>query len=228
VKWLTSRRNFCGTKARAQSRQRRSHSILCAFFRPLASGQFYTEMLQDVHISFDDRKHRPQLSCGQLVDEIIGFAPQRVARADCQRSSKTCISRSTVFGEDSLASLRPDKENKPGVSPLRGADHRLTLSLSAQAIRYLRLWSWKRRPVGRRLIYAIPCAFIVSSSLFLTIRFKNSGYNWSRQRAQIVAELNRQAGRHLVIASGTLGMTPAIFGLVRNGFTTPPISITQG
>jgi hypothetical protein len=75
----------------------------------------------------------------------------------------------------------------------------LTLSLSAQAIRYLRLWSWKGKRVGRRVIYAIPCAFIVSSSLFLTIRFKNSGYDWSRQRAQIVAELNRQAGRHLVI-----------------------------
>ena len=171
-----------------------------------------------------------ELSCGQLVDEIIGFAPQRVARADCQRSSKTCISRSTVVGEDSLAgvgSLRPDKENELGVSGLRGADHRFDLIIvgtSDTVFASLVLegeTSWSTS----HLCYSL--CLIVSSSLFLTIRFKNFGYDWSGQRAQIVAELNRQAGRHLVIASGTLGMTPAIFGLVRNGFTTPPISITQ-
>jgi hypothetical protein len=75
----------------------------------------------------------------------------------------------------------------------------LVLLLVTQAIRHLRLWSWKGRPIGRRLVYAIPCALFLSSSLFLMMRIKYSGYDWSRQRMQIIAELNRQGGHHLVI-----------------------------
>ena len=75
----------------------------------------------------------------------------------------------------------------------------LVLLLVVQAIRHLRLWSWKGRPIGRRLVYAIPCTLAASLLLFFALRIKFPSYDWSHQRAQIMTQLNRQEGRHLVI-----------------------------
>jgi putative effector of murein hydrolase LrgA (UPF0299 family) len=75
----------------------------------------------------------------------------------------------------------------------------LVLLLVVQAMRHLWLWSWKGRPIGRRLVYAIPCAVAASFLLFFALRIRFPSYEWSHPRARIMTQLNGQKGRHLVI-----------------------------
>ena len=75
----------------------------------------------------------------------------------------------------------------------------LVLLLVVQALRYLRLWTWRGKPIGRRAILAIPCALVVSNLIFFVLRMTYSLDDWSQGRVRLLSELTRQSGDHLVV-----------------------------
>lgn len=74
----------------------------------------------------------------------------------------------------------------------------LTSLLGVQALRRLRLWSWKGQAVGRRIAYGIPVAFLASTMVTTAIQSKYFS-DWNIERARLVGELNQKPGRHLVL-----------------------------
>jgi hypothetical protein len=75
----------------------------------------------------------------------------------------------------------------------------LVLLLVVQSLRYLRNWRWRGLRLGRRIVYAIPCTLVVSNLVFLTLRMEHPVADWSVSRSQILAQLKRQDGNHLVV-----------------------------
>jgi hypothetical protein len=76
----------------------------------------------------------------------------------------------------------------------------LVVAVGLQALRYLRLWQWRGRRSGRFLARAAIglCVLAVApTSILLSGRVDQN--DWSRQRASLLADLQRQGGRHLVI-----------------------------
>jgi hypothetical protein len=74
----------------------------------------------------------------------------------------------------------------------------LAVFLIVQGMRRIRPCYWKERPIGCRLIWAIPCLFVVLQLVMLWLRLAYSTQSWN-PRAQMLAELNAHEGRHLVI-----------------------------
>jgi hypothetical protein len=76
----------------------------------------------------------------------------------------------------------------------------LVFVLVLQATRHLHIWRWRGRPTGRFIVRAIPliCAAWFVLSLAHKIRIKPA-HAWSLQRARILAQLQADEGRHLVI-----------------------------
>jgi hypothetical protein len=77
----------------------------------------------------------------------------------------------------------------------------LLLLLVVQALRYLYQWDWREKPVGRQIVCAIPCALLASNLAFAALKVAYSVEDWSENRAQILSELNRRSGEHLVLVS---------------------------
>ena len=88
----------------------------------------------------------------------------------------------------------------------------LNFALVIQAMRHLRVWKWQGRPSGLSLARAIPviCAAVLATRLValgLHLPLGEAGPWWNRlpasargmERARVQAELQRQAGEHLVI-----------------------------
>lgn len=75
----------------------------------------------------------------------------------------------------------------------------LFLLLVVQALRYLRLWNWRGKPIGRQIVCAVPCALLASNLVFVALRMVYSLEDWSESRARIMSELNRRNGDHLVL-----------------------------
>jgi hypothetical protein len=81
-------------------------------------------------------------------------------------------------------------------APLTG----LVLTLVLQAMRHLRLWRWRDRPVGRLIVQATLLIYVASFMLsFIQMVPINPAHAWSLQRAHIVSQLNDDGGLHLVI-----------------------------
>lgn len=71
--------------------------------------------------------------------------------------------------------------------------------LVLQSIRQMNLWTWRGDPIGRRLVYAVPVALTASLVLFFCLRLRFTSEDLNEWRTQIIAQLNRQAGQHLVL-----------------------------
>jgi hypothetical protein len=75
----------------------------------------------------------------------------------------------------------------------------LIFVLVLQAMRHLRLWKWRGRPVGRVLVRAsVLYAFVMLVPLCVDLAcFKSSG--WPVHRVRLLAELRQTGERHLVL-----------------------------
>jgi hypothetical protein len=75
----------------------------------------------------------------------------------------------------------------------------LAFVLVLQGMRHLRLWRWYGWPTGRFMVWTI-CTLAFTSFIIAfaqRIQVKSSG--WGSERARILAELNHDGGRHLVM-----------------------------
>lgn len=82
------------------------------------------------------------------------------------------------------------------MAPLTG----LVFAFVLQAMRHLRLWQWRGRPVGRFMVRTIPLIYVTSFMLALVQMVPtNPAHAWSLQRAQILWQLNENGGHHLII-----------------------------
>jgi len=80
-------------------------------------------------------------------------------------------------------------------APLTG----LVVMLVLQSLRYLRLWRWRGRQVGRFLIWALVVITIASSARAFSQRMQLKAIGWEFERARILRELQANGGHHLVI-----------------------------
>jgi len=76
----------------------------------------------------------------------------------------------------------------------------LFFMLALQSLRHLRLWRWRKSPIGRFVVWAI-LMLCVASFVFFCVNLPRLGVDkWSRfPRARILAHLQQDGGRHLVI-----------------------------
>jgi len=70
--------------------------------------------------------------------------------------------------------------------------------LIGQSMRQMRLWKWMGKRIGCRLVYAVPVALTASLALFFCLKLWFLREDWSQLRMRIIAQINAQAGQHLV------------------------------
>ncbi len=76
----------------------------------------------------------------------------------------------------------------------------LFFMLALQSMRHLRLWRWRKSPIGRFVVWAILMLCVASFVLFCVNLPRLSVDKWLRfPRARILAHLQQDGGRHLVI-----------------------------
>jgi hypothetical protein len=76
----------------------------------------------------------------------------------------------------------------------------LVFALLLQAMRHLNVWQWRGRPTGRFVVRAILLIFVASLVLSLAQKVRvKSEHEWSQQRGRILAQLEQDGRRHLVI-----------------------------
>ncbi len=73
-----------------------------------------------------------------------------------------------------------------------------------QAMRHLRFWNWRGRPIGKRLVDVIPivCVAIILLRVLAVVAHASVESGWPRgngARARVVRQLRNQGGRHLII-----------------------------
>ena len=90
------------------------------------------------------------------------------------------------------------------VAPITG----LVFVLVVQAMRYLRLWRWRGRPMGQLLVWAILVVCVGSVVVIFAEQLRAPPDGWSLKRIHILTQLEEEGGRHLII--------------VRYGFQHPP------
>jgi hypothetical protein len=81
------------------------------------------------------------------------------------------------------------------VAPITG----LIFLLVVQGLRQVRLGRWHGLPVGRAYVRALPLAYLVLVVLSLFVEQRAGPEARHRQRAAILARLDRESGRHLVL-----------------------------
>ncbi len=75
----------------------------------------------------------------------------------------------------------------------------LFFMLALQSLRHLRLWRWRKSPIGRFVVGAI-LILCVASFVFSCVNLPRLSNKWLRfPRARILAHLQQDGGRHLVI-----------------------------
>jgi hypothetical protein len=75
----------------------------------------------------------------------------------------------------------------------------LVFVLVVQGIRHLRLWRWRNRPVGERLLSAVLLMCVTAAVLSALLRPPGIANAWYLQRARILEGLRQDGGSHLVI-----------------------------
>jgi hypothetical protein len=76
----------------------------------------------------------------------------------------------------------------------------LVFALVLQAMRQLRVWRWQGRPTGRFVVRAILLIFVASLVVSLAQKLTvKSEHEWSQERRRILAQLEQDGRRHLVI-----------------------------
>jgi len=76
----------------------------------------------------------------------------------------------------------------------------VVMVLVVQAVRHLRQWTWGRRPIGIGLSRAIVLAAIVNVAILTSATARHPSVQpWIFSRAQMIAQLNKLPGYHLVI-----------------------------
>ena len=75
----------------------------------------------------------------------------------------------------------------------------LALVLLLQSMRRLRLWQWHGIRVGRVVVWALCLLSLVSFAVGFAQQMQRSSSGWGSERARILAELEQDGKRHLVI-----------------------------
>jgi hypothetical protein len=75
----------------------------------------------------------------------------------------------------------------------------LVVMLVLQALRHLRLWRWRGRPVGRLVVWTLVAITVVSFAQAFAQRMQLKAIGWQYERARVLGELQADGGRHLVI-----------------------------
>jgi hypothetical protein len=74
----------------------------------------------------------------------------------------------------------------------------LVFLLIAEGLRRLRLWRWHGKRAGATLVATLPFFYAILFLCYLTVPRSNVE-TWPGQRAELLARLERQGGRHVVI-----------------------------
>jgi hypothetical protein len=75
----------------------------------------------------------------------------------------------------------------------------LVCVLVLQAMRYLRLWRWHSWPTGSFMVWTICIIAVTSFTVEFAQQIQKKSSGWSSDRAHILARLNKDERRHLVI-----------------------------
>jgi hypothetical protein len=75
----------------------------------------------------------------------------------------------------------------------------LVCTAMLQAMRYMYLWRWRGRPTGRFLVWTLFVVAVTSFLLAFAERTQVKAFGWGSERARILAQLNADSKRHLVI-----------------------------
>ncbi len=76
----------------------------------------------------------------------------------------------------------------------------LFLVIMLQAMRRLRLWRWRKERVGRFVVWMISVLFLASFiSYYMNLSQPDGETSWELQRARILADLQQDEERHLVV-----------------------------
>jgi hypothetical protein len=77
--------------------------------------------------------------------------------------------------------------------------------LVLQAMRHLRVWRWRGRPMGRFMLWTICILALTSFIMAFAEQIQKKSSGWGSERARILAQLNGDGRRHLVMVRyGTL------------------------
>jgi hypothetical protein len=77
--------------------------------------------------------------------------------------------------------------------------------LVLQAMRHLRVWRWRGRPMGRFMLWTICILALTSFIMAFAEQIQKKSSGWGSERARILAQLNGDGQRHLVMVRyGTL------------------------
>lgn len=76
----------------------------------------------------------------------------------------------------------------------------LFFALVLLGLRQLSVWQPLGRPYGRALVVLILLAFLGQTALWLKLRrWENTRHDWDWQREQMIADLKKQGGQHLIL-----------------------------
>lgn len=75
----------------------------------------------------------------------------------------------------------------------------LLFVLLLQALRRLRLWQWRGIQAGRVVVWALCLLSLASFAMAFAQQMKRTSSGWGSERARILAELEQDGKRHLVI-----------------------------
>jgi len=75
----------------------------------------------------------------------------------------------------------------------------LVVMLVLQALRYLCLWRWRGRPMGRLVVWTLVAITVGSFAQAFAQRMQLKAIGWQYERTRILKELKADGGRHLVI-----------------------------
>jgi hypothetical protein len=81
----------------------------------------------------------------------------------------------------------------------------LVIVLLMQAMRHLRLWQWSGMPAGKFLVWTFWVVAMAFSTVAFAQRMNDTPANWGIERARVLAGLQADGRRHLLIVRyGTL------------------------
>jgi hypothetical protein len=75
----------------------------------------------------------------------------------------------------------------------------LVFALVLQAMRHLRVWRWRGRPMGRFMSWTICILAFTSFIVAFAEQIQKKSSGWESDRARILSQLKEDGGRHLVI-----------------------------
>src|SRR5262249_61083713 len=71
-------------------------------------------------------------------------------------------------------------------------------ALVVQGLRYVRLWRWDGRPIGRLFVRAVPWAYLGLLLVAVAVRAQTPNDSWHLHRARLLARFEQDGNRHLV------------------------------